>query len=219
LRLTAAVYLQRLSNFFLCEIFRRRSCRACRAAASCQPEDERAKRIHCACSEVFGCEAFKLNKLSPGPVADHEFLNLVITDPQGLDPRSRMLHPTLVKPIDLGGMSVLRAGATNAEFEETFAEMKKGSDARGRPRYFHGVCVFPVGSVRKNGNSRSMGVYDTALPGRPHHADVLAPPVDRKAQEARKKRLIDQIGRSFVDVSQFREGAFQHLAREASPAT
>jgi hypothetical protein len=147
-------------------------------------------------------------------VGDSEYLNLIVTDPQALDRRSGLALPVLVTRVDESGVSVLRDAAHNHEFETTFTELKRGSDARGKPRYFHGVCRFLAGSIRQQNGARQFGVYDTALPRRPHHADILAPPATRQDLEARKKHLIYNIGPSFVNVAQFRDGVFVKYARD-----
>jgi hypothetical protein len=201
-----------------CEVWERRSCRACRAAAHWEPSSERALKAHSACSEAFACERFKLGRNSPGPVADAEYVHLLITDPQALDPRSGKILPVILKQIDAKGVSVLRERASNQEFRLTFVEMRRGSDAKGQPRYFHGVCRFLTGSIRARGGTDRIGIYDTALPGRRHHADVLAPPLGtRRDREARTKRLIDLIGPSFIGVAKFRDGAFIADARLPAP--
>ena len=197
------------------EVWERRACRSCRTAAYFEPASERAVRIHRACNESFGCERFKLGPGSPGPVTDIEYLNLIITDPQTIDPRSGKLLPVLVTQVDEAGLSVLRDAATDGEFDSTFVEMKRGSDARGKPRFFHGVCRFLSANIRLENGARHVGVYDTALPGRRHHADILAPPLaTRRDREARKKRIIDKIGPSLISVADFRDGVFVKYARD-----
>jgi hypothetical protein len=215
LRSTVGNFLRNLLVFFRCEISERQPCRACRSAAHFEPAQERATRVHRACENPFACERYKLGRGSPGPVSDAEYLNLVITDPQAIDPRTGKLLPILVNQIDRGGLSVLRDAATIAEFDVTFAEMKKSSDAKGNERYFHSVCRFLTFSVRLENQARHLGVYDTALPGRPHHADILAPPpASRRDQEARKRRIIDKIGPSLIAVADFRGGTFVKYARD-----
>ena len=91
-------------------------------------------------------------------------------------------------------VSVLRDAATDEEFEITYTQLKRSSDAKAAGRYFHGVCSFLARSIREHNGVQQIGVHDTALPDRRHHADMLAPPAaDRKAQEVRKKHLIDKI--------------------------
>ncbi len=216
---TAGEFLRSLSNFFRCELWDRRNCRACRAAATHQPVRERAARIHTACHGQFACERFSLGPRCPGPVADVEYLNLIITDPQAVDPRSGKLLPVLVTQVDGNGVSVLRDGATDEEFHVTYAEMKRGSDAKGRERFLYGVCRFLAGEIRHENNQRFLGVYATALAQRRHHADVLAPPVaTRREQEARKKRIIDKIGPRIIDGAEFRGGALSRYSRAAAAA-
>jgi hypothetical protein len=150
-------------------------------------------------------------------VQDCEYLNLVISDPQVLDPRSGRVLPIVVNQVDKNGVSVLRDAAKNSEFEITFIEMKQRSDAKGEPRYFHGVYSFLAREVRHQGNVRWLGVYDTSIPKRPHHADMLAPPLQsRRDREARKKQIIDALGTSFIAVADFRGGVFAKHARSAA---
>jgi hypothetical protein len=173
--------------------------------------------VHDAGEGAFGCERFKLGRESPGPVRDWEYLNLIISDPQVLDPRSGKVLPIVVNQVDKNGVSVLRDAAANSEFEITFTQLRQRSDAKGDLRYFHGVYKFLVGDVRHDGDERWLGVYDTSIPQRRHHADILAPPPQsRREAEARKKRILDTIGASVVPVADFRNGAFAVYGRDAA---
>jgi hypothetical protein len=207
-RSTVASFRLTLSNFFRCEVFERRKCRDCRIAAYFEPSEECAARVHKAGGGDFKCERYRLGQISPGPVRDDEYLNLIITDPQSVDSRSGKLLPVIVKQISQSGMSVLRDKTLDAEFETTFAELKKGSDARGKPRSWYGTCRFSTRNIRWNEAARQLGVYDTSLPGRRHHADVLAPELPRRELEALKKRVLDTIGPTLIAVADFRDGAF-----------
>jgi hypothetical protein len=173
--------------------------------------------VHDAGDGTFACERYKLGAASPGPVTDEEYLNLIISDPQSLDPRSGYVLPLLVKQVDMNGVSVLRDAAANIEFETTLAELKRRSDAKGKPRYFHGVFRFLAADVRLEGQDRWLGVYDTSLPSRVHHADIMAPPLPtRREREARIKRLLDKISHGFHSVEHFRDGALAKHGRSAS---
>jgi hypothetical protein len=119
--------------------------------------------------------------------------------------------------VDRGGLSVLRDGASDEEFEITYGEMKRGSDAKGKERYFHGVCSFHADRVRYHRNSRFLGIFDTAIERRPHHADIGGPPMGRKDQERRWKTVIDIIGPSLVPVDAFRGGTFVKHSRAIVP--
>jgi hypothetical protein len=61
--------------------------------------------------------------------------------------------------------------------------MKAGSDQRKKERFFHGVCTFPAGLLRYEGQDRLVGVFDTPMDTRRHHADIAARPVDRAARD------------------------------------
>lgn len=189
-RSTVESFRLTLRDFFRCELFERQACRACRRAAYFEPSAERATKVAEAGGGVFGCERYRLGNASPGPVQDAEFLNLIITDPQSIDPRSGKLLPVVVDRINRNGMSVLRDAANEDEFETTFAELKKGSDARGKPRFWYGTCRFSVGNIRHNGTARQLGVYDTSLPGRRYHADIFAPELPRRELEALKSAYL-----------------------------
>jgi hypothetical protein len=180
-----------------------------------EPADQRATRIHQALHLQFGCERYRLSKYSPGPVADTEILNLIITDPQSLDLRSGKLNPVLAKQVHKNGLSVLRDAAGNVEFERTYAELKRSSDAKGKERFFHGVCAFETRRLRyQDDGARISGIYDTGLSDRPHHADIMAPPAGtRREEEQRLKKIIDKIGPRFVGVAAFRNGAFLRFSR------
>jgi hypothetical protein len=94
--------------------------------------------------------------------------------------------------------------------------MKKASDARGTPRFFHGVCSFAAKVVRYDSHARLLGVYDTALFSRRHHADLFAAPLrlSRREKERRTELIIRKIGPNFVSVAKFRSGAFLKFARQ-----
>jgi hypothetical protein len=188
----------------------------CRAAAAFEPANERASRIHAVADRQFDCECYNLSRHSPGPVDDAEVLNFLITDPQSLDPRSRNLLPVIARQVYEKGMSVLRDRAADIEFELTYFELKRSSDAKGKERFLHGVCAFRAREIRYDGNSRFAGIYDTGLRDRPHHADIMAPPPENRIEKERSlKKIIDKIGPGFIDVNGFRNGAFRRFGRSS----
>jgi hypothetical protein len=125
--------------------------------------------------------------------------------------------------LDFSGVSVLRDMAADEEFELTIKLLRERSAAAGKERYFHGVCAFPASTVRYDSGARLLGVYDTALPDRPHHADMVGPDLHpitvlsntQKERENRKrcKRVIELIGTTLLPARQFRAGAFASYAR------
>ncbi|WP_018323457.1 hypothetical protein [Bradyrhizobium sp. WSM2793] len=187
----------------------------CRAAFA-QPDKQLAGRVYDATQALCGCEQFSMADESPGVVADHEGLCLIISDPT--DIQDGRLSPTSLIRVDTSGVSVLRDAAHNDEFDLTITELKARSAAANKPRSFIGVCLFSAHTLRQQNGNRFLGVYDTALPGKPHHADVLAPPLNRltpmsnsqheKAQRRRIKQIIDLVGRCFDPAHSFRDGAF-----------
>lgn len=183
---------------------------------------------------------------SPGPVQDSETLHLLISDPA--DIQDEKLSARSFIRIDRSGVSVLREGAQDSEFELTITELKANSAARNMPRTFLGVCKFSARTIRycqdswpdedqdagsalphckdswrgkgQNAGSslppqRLVGVYDTALPGKRHHADMIAPPIKpatdskselERARRRRIKKLIAVTGRCFDPARSFRGG-------------
>ncbi|OSI67658.1 hypothetical protein BSZ22_24545 [Bradyrhizobium canariense] len=125
--------------------------------------------------------------------------------------------------LDFSGVSVLRDCATNDEFDLTLRELKARSTAAGATRYFHGVCAFAAARVRYDEGARLVGVYDTSLPQKPNHADMIAPDhhagtdasKSQRERERRKrhKRVIELIGSTLVPARQFRSGSFKAFAR------
>ena len=153
---------------------------------------------------------------SPGPVADAESLHLIISDPT--DIQDGRLSVTSLVRIDTSGVSVLRQNALDEEFDLTISELKARSAASNRPRSFLGVCIFTAHTVRFQNGARFLGVYDTALQGKDHHADILGPSLDpsselsktQREKEKRKriKNMIELVGRCFDPARSFRQGTF-----------
>jgi hypothetical protein len=212
--LGAGVFRRNLNRFLRRRIWSH-DCSLCKRAIWSNPDGRRAQRLAHVWTDPFGCERCRLSIWSPGRVNDDEILHLIITDPQSVDPRSGQLLPIAVNQIDRAGQSVLREAASNRQFRWTYAEMKKASDARGIPRFFHGVCSFPTRTIRYDNNARLLGVYDTALLIRRHHADLFAPPLglSRRDKERRTELIIRKIGHNFSSVANFRDGAFLKFAR------
>jgi hypothetical protein len=200
------------------------TCKACRAAAAHENDEEIAAKFHAAAATVCGCENFRLSDHSPGPVKDSELLDLIISDPQGIQ-GGKPPHPSILVQIDRGGLSVLRDTASSQEFEDTIQELKNRSKASGRERFFYGICSIPTAEIRFDGESRFLCVYDTAFPTKPNHADIIGPDlkamadseISRPEQERRNrvriKRFIDKIGDCFVSANAFRNGEFVSHAR------
>jgi hypothetical protein len=200
------------------------TCEECRAAAAHDNDQEIASKLHAASSDVCGCEQFRLAANSPGPVKDDEILDLILSDPQSIQ-NGRSPHPGILVQIDTFGLSVLRDSAANDEFEDTIIELRDRSKERGKERFFHGVCVFQAAEIRSEGTERFLCVYDTALPKRPHHADVFGPDLSAMASDkisrseherqkrARIKKLIERIEGKFVSATAFRHGAFAKYFR------
>jgi len=201
------------------------TCESCRAAVNHPVAAEIAAKLHAACQDICGCERFRLSDHSPRQVENQEILNLIIIDPQGIKD-GKIPHPGALVQIDRGGLSVLRDCAANDEFELTINQLKARAERSGAERFFHGVCTFTAGTIRVDGESRLLCVYDTALKEKPSHADVFGPDLmamagsgsiskgeHERRNRARIKRFIDKIGDCFVLAKSFRGGAFVRYSR------
>jgi hypothetical protein len=137
-----------------------------------------------AAANICGCEQISLHKLSPGVVLDDEEVHFVVCHPDGtLD--DGKLNPTFLIQLAYHGLSVLRASATDSEFELTLLELKERWNRSVRK--FHGIATFRAGKIRYNGDDRLCCVYDTAMPGKPHHADIAGPGIKAENNSELKK--------------------------------
>lgn len=194
------------------------SCELCRGALNAAPNAtvDTVNAVNAKLGEPCACEQFSMSELSPGLVDDGEYLHYLVPTPEGRLADGH-LNPINLVQVDRGGLSVLRQGAKNTEFEQTVQEL--------RPRWqtnkkaLEGVMTFPVSVVRYREEQRLCCVYDTALPGKPHHADLMMPALGGelsrtqrdRLQKARIKALVDQIGTNFEPIEQFRAGSLAHL--------
>jgi hypothetical protein len=165
-----------------------------------------ADRIHAASDEPCGCERHSLSDLSPGVVCDNESLCFIISDPDGMGDGG--VNPILLQRVHSGGLSVLRATASTEEFAQTLEELRLRWAASVRS--FAGIVAFDCSAVRHSKGERLCCVFDTAVPGKPHHADIVSRPA--KVTEGRKeklstKRLAEAMGSRFETPSKFRGGA------------
>jgi len=96
------------------------SCAKCRSAV--EGEGTLVERMDQAAEETCGCEQVRVHKHSPGVVLDEEELHFVVPHPGGL--LDGKLNPVFLTQLDQNGLSVLRAAASNAEFELTLEELR-----------------------------------------------------------------------------------------------
>lgn len=188
------------------------SCDACRAALAAN--DDVVGSIN-AVSDDCGCEAHSMSDLSPGIVTDDEFLHFFVRDPDGLTDNN-FLSPVFVQPLFKNGLSVLRHGAEDSEFRQTITELKANWVPKNKK--VHGMLTFQVEAIRTKDGARLCCVYDTALVGKPHHADLMSPTLNpseevplRKLKERIVKAVIDRIGNDFTAAVDIRDGAFKDL--------
>jgi hypothetical protein len=183
-------------------------CSKCRSAVE-DIEGTLVDRMDQAGEETCGCEQVQVHKDSPGIVLDEEELHFVVSHPAGLV--DGKLNPQFLNQLDHNGLSVLRAAATNAEFELTLEQLTARWDQKARK--FHGIATLSARNVRYDADRRLCCLYDTALPGRPHHADVAGPGIKadsrgavEKLRRQRIKRLIDNAVLRFEAAAEFRGG-------------
>jgi len=179
-------------------------------------EDERAKRFHVAHPEICGCEKYSL---TAGKVHDDETLHFIVSDPDGII--NGFLSPTLAMQIDSGGLSTLRSSAADGEFIQTLRELRS---RWGGARQFIAVQKISVKNVRYHETGRLCCVYDTALPGKPKHADIIGPDIEalegdvplsksqlKKQQKRRIRQFIEKAGSDFESPAGFRNGLLAGL--------
>lgn len=187
------------------------SCQNCRDALAVNGEIVPA--INSVYEEDCACEAHSLSDLSPGPVGDDEDLHFFVRDQDGLA-ENGLVHRNFVLQAFRNGLSVLRNGAADSEFSQTIEELKDNWIPKGRN--VHGVITFKAASVRYNEDQRLCGVYDTGLPGKPLHADLMAATVktaEGVSPKAMKERallmIIQRMGSAFTPAAELRGGIFK----------
>src|SRR5208337_923138 len=87
-----------------------------------------------------------------------------------------------------------------------------------KARKFHGIATLRTRNVRYEADRRLCCVYDTALMGKPHHADVAGPGIKAESKGAveklrrqRIKRLIDNAVLRFEAAAEFRGGVLSRF--------
>ena len=174
------------------------------------------ERMDQAAADICGCEQVRLHELSPGVVLDDEELHFLVCHPDGTLDNGK-LNPTFLTPLDQDGLSVLRAAAENAEFELTLKELKERWNQNARK--FHGIATFSARAVRyDDGQNRLCCIYDTAMTGKPHHADIAGPGIKAKSKSEAKrlskqriKSLIDNAVLRFESAKEFRSGVLSQF--------
>ena len=122
------------------EILERSTCKLCRAAASHEPVFERALKLYQASGDSFSCETFRLNRFSRGPVNDGELLNLFVSDhPETSRLGDGTIHPGNLARLGSGGVSVLRDGADDQEFQITLSMLAETWRVSGKEQSLGGV--------------------------------------------------------------------------------
>ncbi|WP_146030401.1 hypothetical protein [Thalassospira sp. GB04J01] len=189
------------------------SCEACRAALSAT--EDKVNEVNKCTSEPCGCEKYRASENSPGPVLDEETLNYLVPTPDGRT-ESGHINPLFMNQVALNGLSVLRNTASNSEFELTIKQLRPRWESKERK--LEGIVSFDARSVRYLEGKRLCCIYDTALPDKPNHADVMSAPwtgpeqvLTRRQLSQRKKivikEIIDQIGTNFSSAASFRDGS------------
>ena len=195
-----------------CKSFDCMLCVKCRAAV--EGDGTLVDRMDRAAEEICGCERVRVHELSPGIVLDEEELHFVVAHPGGI--LDGKLNPSFLIPLDRNGLSVLRGAAANAEFELTLEELRARWE--GKARKFHGIATLKTQRVRYEAAQRLCCVYDTAMVGKPYHADIAGPEIKSESKTAaeklrrqRLKRLIDNAVLRFEAAADFRSGVLSRF--------
>jgi hypothetical protein len=149
---------------------------------------------------------------SPGRVRRSELLHSIIIGPGDLSLSGEQLNVTFASHVHRKGMSVLRGGATTAEFERIVSERLGGAGNK----WVHGVASFACDDVRRlvataNSDQRRAGdrlfcVLDTDLPELPHHADVFATKKAAGVWRAECERVLNLLMGGLTEPALFRNG-------------
>lgn len=132
-----------------------------------------------------GCEPWSLVAANEDHVADDEPLARILTAPWMYD-EGQMLTSRLTQ-VSAGGVSLIRAGATDAEILSTIDNLLNG---QADPQTLIGAAVFGAHRIRSLGDpEKFFGIYHTEAPGKVRHADILAtrPSGTRSAQKKAEK--------------------------------
>ncbi|MDE3771490.1 hypothetical protein I7G86_07735 [Sinorhizobium meliloti] len=194
------------------------SCNACRAAFAAS--DNKVSAVNNCIDQVCGCEKFSVSDYSPGRVQDDEFLHFLVYTPEGRSENGK-LSPALLMQVDRDGLSVLRDGAADCEFDETMSALRPRWQTNGRS--LEGIMTFAVSAVRHTPGGRFSCVYDTGMEKKPWHADLMLPELTATSKSQAKrlrferlKALVDLIGNDFSDMKAFRNGRLAHLGENAA---
>lgn len=142
------------------------------------------------------CESVPVSAISPGPVADHEFLHRVLVSPRDIDDQGYVAAAPFEK-VASNGLSVVRSIASKADIEALVSDgmfSKAGEALRSVQAVLAASASIEDGvrSLINEDGLRLFGVYDQTVPRRdeslphvPTHAGIflrLPPPgsQDRK---------------------------------------
>jgi hypothetical protein len=140
-------------------------------------------------------EALSASPHSPGPVSNPEHLIRLVVNPIHVDTSDGSIKPSLISDVKDKGASTQRLAhiteeeAINAGRAHTTAKNTSAPD--NQQRRICGTVKLSVQEVRDlvvASKTRAFGVYDTALPTNPSHADIFQL-VSGNGQEARSARL------------------------------
>lgn len=189
-------------------------CKDCRDALDGAGSVDRADLLWPIEGGTFFCESCA-HPDSPGVVEDDEILNFVVFDPQQVF-SDGTLQPFALMQVDRMGLSLLRQGATDEEFRLTVFEMNPDPSVNKK---LHGVVEFLASALRYDGSARLVGIYDTPLPKKRHHADMVAPrwpgAMSNNARKTLNKRRLAQLNSKMgaaTPLAEFRGGFLVEMA-------
>lgn len=154
-----------------------------------------------------------VSKNSPGIVSNTETLARQIYTPIHIDTATNTLTAAAFNDVFDKGLSVSRLSHISLSDVHIAGELKAENDrSAGKKRVYLGIVEAVAIDIRKvvdsHNNKRIYGVFDTALPEAPCHADVcmirpaveLDSPLAKKALKKERRRLLqEQFGIMIVN--------------------
>ena len=165
------------------------------------------------------CEKVSVGRYgSPGRVADSETVYSVLISPIDLD--KDQIAVTVVTHAEKKGMSVLREGASDSEFQNI---INQRTTMRAHERLFHGVIPIASSVIRslrakedkfgRNIGDRLYCILDTDMDKLPQHADILVtlPEIFVAAEfkammRSQREQLLSLMHGQLVSPQAFRDG-------------
>ncbi len=129
--------------------------------------------------------------ISPGVVADDEFLLRELFNPQHIDDNGQVLVTAIsLQDLRHRGFSVNRIKYVSPDFIKSSVRKRLSRPRHGRPWRDEGVAKFEARRIRRiqTQGERAFVVIDTALPENPGHASIYVTKPEKGEAYARELR-------------------------------